>query len=111
MELSQEKCVPCEGGVPAYTAAEIAERMPQLQSGWSVVDGKKIQRNFEFKDFRAAIVFVNTLADIAEENGHHPDIHVFYNKVLIELWTHAIGGLSINDFIIAANADKIYSAA
>lgn len=110
MDLSQEKCVSCEGGVPPYTAAEIAERLPQINSGWSVVEEKKIQRNFEFKDFKEAMAFVNKLADIAEAKGHHPDLHIFYNKVMIELWTHAIAGLSINDFILAANADTIYSA-
>lgn len=68
-------------------------------------DAKKISKEFKFKDFIGAINFVNLVADIAEEEGHHPDIHIDYNKVNLELWTHAINGLSENDFILAAKID------
>ncbi|HEY4479304.1 MAG TPA: 4a-hydroxytetrahydrobiopterin dehydratase, partial [Candidatus Paceibacterota bacterium] len=74
--------------------------------GWNLSeDGKKISKEFKFKDFIGAINFVERVADVAEMEDHHPDIHVYYNKVVLELWTHAIGGLSENDFIVAAKVD------
>ncbi len=76
--------------------------------GWELAkDAKKISKEFKFKDFIGAINFVERVADVAEEEGHHPDIHIHYNKVLLELWTHAIGGLSVNDFIVAAKVNAI----
>ncbi len=76
--------------------------------GWSAsADSKKIFREFTFKDFAEALRFVNTVATIAESEGHHPDIFIWYNRVKIELWTHAIGGLSENDFIVAAKINAI----
>lgn len=76
--------------------------------GWAVSgDSKKISREFKFADFKEAMVFVNKIADIAESEGHHPDIHIFYNRVIIELWTHAVNGLSENDFILAAKINAI----
>ncbi|HUX36190.1 MAG TPA: 4a-hydroxytetrahydrobiopterin dehydratase [Candidatus Paceibacterota bacterium] len=114
VHLSDKKCVACEGGgaLPAGRQAplgekEIKEYMSELRSGWHVIGGKKIQREFKFKDFRAATNFVNKVADIAEAEGHHPDIYIFYDMVKIELSTHAIKGLSENDFIIAAKIDRI----
>ena len=81
--------------------------LPDLP-GWNLSeDGKKISKEFKFADFIGAINFVNRVADIANEEDHHPDIDIHYNKVLLELWTHAIGGLSENDFIVAAKADAV----
>jgi len=78
--------------------------------GWGMIeDGKKISKEFMFPDFLEAIKFINSIAVIAEQEGHHPDLHIFYNKVQIELWTHAIGGLSENDFILAAKINNIKS--
>lgn len=107
MDLTQKKCVPCEGGVPPYTSEEIAARVADIGSEWHVVDGKKLRRNFTFADFNAAMVFVNAVAKLAEKEGHHPDLAIAYNKVSCELWTHAIGGLSINDFVMAAKIEKL----
>lgn len=81
-------------------------------SGWSAVEDKKsaswrIRREFKFEDFKEAMRFVNKAADVAESEGHHPDIHIFYNRVNIELWTHAVEGLSENDFILAAKINEI----
>ena len=106
-DLLSKKCVPCEGGVPPMGEEEIAGLLPQVQ-GWEVIEKKKIQKVFKFKDFRAAMEFVNKVAGLAEEEGHHPDIHIHYNKVRLELWTHAIGGLSENDFIAAAKINAIW---
>jgi len=76
--------------------------------GWSVTgDYKKIEREFAFSDFKKAMVFVNKVADIAEREGHHPDLRIFYNRVKIELWTHAVDGLSENDFIVAAKVGQL----
>jgi len=104
--LSDKKCVACEGGTPPLEAEKVKEYMAELGGGWEVLGGK-IKKDFKFKDFKEAMAFVNKVAEIAENEGHHPDIHVFYDKVEIELWTHAVGGLSENDFIMAAKIDGL----
>ncbi len=107
-ELTRKKCVPCEGGVPTLTPAEIARLLPDVP-GWSVTpDGKRIRREWTAKHFMAAIDFFNKVAALAEEEGHHPDLHLEgYRNVAVEVWTHAIGGLSENDFILAAKIDQL----
>ena len=105
--LESKKCVPCEGGTLPLPAVAIDEYQKKLKEPWDYKNNK-ISKKFKFKDFKLAIDFVNQVAKIAEDEGHHPDIHVIdYNKVIIELWTHAIGGLSQNDFIMAAKIDEI----
>ncbi len=115
--LLNKKCVPCEGGVPPLSHEEVAKLMQQL-SGWNLTEdersnvqkvglGAKISKEYKFKDFIGSINFVNNVAELAESEGHHPDIHISYNKVLLELSTHAVGGLSENDFIIAAKVDAM----
>ncbi len=106
MELEKRKCIPCEGGVPPLGEDEILEFIT-LVKGWVVRDNKKITREFNFVNFKHTMSFVNEVARIAEEEGHHPVMHVGYGSVEIELWTHAIDGLSENDFIIAAKIDRI----
>ncbi len=106
-ELSQKHCVPCEGGVEACSLDQ-ARKMAMQAPGWDVIEnGKKIKREFTFKDFKEAMIFVNHVADIAEGEGHHPDFYIHYNHVTLELWTHAIGGLSENDFIVAAKVNEL----
>ncbi len=108
MALTEKKCVPCEGGAQPFTEAQIKEYLSQLKPGWEVLDNKKIKKQFKFKDFKEAIAFVNKVADLAEEEGHHPDIRIFgYKNVEIELSTHAISGLSENDFILAAKIESL----
>ncbi len=107
MELAKRKCVPCEGGVPPLKEDQIMEYLSIVNQGWVAKNNKKIEREFNFVNFKHTMDFVNKVADIAEQEGHHPDMHVSYGKVTIELWTHAIGGLSENDFILAAKIDKI----
>ena len=94
------------GGDP-LKSDEIAQVLPQLEGKWNVQDNKKLAREFKFKNFVEAMKFVNQVADLAESEGHHPDLHIFYNKVTIELWTHAVGGLSVNDFIVAVKINKL----
>ncbi len=108
MALTEEKCVPCEGGEPPLGPDE-ARALSVQTPEWTVHE-KAIERQFTCKDFRAAIAFVNRVADVAEEEGHHPDIYIYYNKVRFELSTHKIGGLSRNDFILAAKIDRLFEA-
>ncbi|MBI3626598.1 4a-hydroxytetrahydrobiopterin dehydratase [Candidatus Uhrbacteria bacterium] len=107
MNLLGKKCGPCEGGVPPFTPEQIAEFLPQLKGTWEVVDARKLRREFKFEDFAEAMKFVNKVADLAESQGHHPDFHIHWNKVQIELWTHEIGGLAENDFIVAAKIETL----
>ena len=107
MDLVNKKCVPCEGGVPPLTDREIENYLSQVKD-WEVLEDRKIRKNFTFKNFKQAVEFVNKIAGLAEEENHHPDIEIKYNKVRLELWTHAIGGLSENDFILAAKIDELY---
>ncbi len=106
MDLSQKKCVPCEGGVPSFTPDQVQKYKPFIAADWHLLEvNKKLNRTFMFGDFKQAMTFVNKIAELAEEEGHHPDISIFYNIVHITLWTHAIGGLSENDFILARKID------
>lgn len=105
-DLSQKKCVPCEGGTLPLKPDEVAGYMKLLKTPWRAEGNKKISQQFKFKDFREAMVFVNKVAEVANAEDHHPDIHVYYNKVEIELSTHSIGGLSGNDFIVARKIEK-----
>lgn len=108
MNLQNQKCVPCEGGTAPLTVEKEQEYLDYL-SQWAIDrdETHKINKEFKFAGFLEAIAFVNKLAEIAEEEGHHPNISIYYNRVLIELYTHAIGGLSINDFIIASKIDHL----
>jgi len=106
MELEQKRCIPCEGGVPALSEDEIMDYLSVVK-GWITKDNQKITRRFNFVNFKHTMSFVNEVARIADEEGHHPVMHVYYGTVEIELWTHAIDGLSENDFILAAKIDKI----
>lgn len=106
--FQQRRCVPCEGGVPPLTPAQVATALMQVP-GWQVTaDGKRIRREWTVKKFTDALDFFKRVGDIAEAEGHHPDLHlVQYRNVAIEIWTHAIGGLSDNDFILAAKIDQL----
>ncbi|MDO8752149.1 MAG: 4a-hydroxytetrahydrobiopterin dehydratase [Candidatus Wolfebacteria bacterium] len=105
--LAQKTCVACEGGTPPLQGELLQKYLGQVD-GWELIHGTKIKKEFSFKNFKEALVFVNKVGEVAEEEGHHPDIHlVSYKNVVIELWTHAIGGLSENDFIVAAKIEKL----
>ena len=107
-ELNEMKCLPCEGGVKPYSREEAQAQIKKLP-GWSLTaDGKRIRKEWRAKDFMTGIDFFTRCAEIAEEDGHHPDLHIeSYRNVAVELWTHAIGGLSENDFILAAKIDQL----
>ena len=107
MDLPKRKCAPCEGGAKPLApdrARELAGEVPK----WKLrKDAPRLWREFTFKDFVRAMKFVNKVAELAEEQGHHPDVHIHWNRVKLVLWTHDIGGLSENDFIVAAKVDLL----
>ena len=107
-QLTQKKCVPCEGGVPKYSPEEARRQLTNL-AGWRLThDGERIRKDWVVKNFMAGIEFFEQVAKVAEDDGHHPDLHLEgYRNVGIELYTHAIGGLSENDFILAAKIDAL----
>src|SRR5438309_5758103 len=106
-DLASKKCVPCRGGVPPFTEAQAREYLPGMPD-WSLEENAtRLHRRFEFEDFVKAIEFVNRVAEIAEAQGHHPDIAIHWNKVDLVLWTHKIGGLHENDFILAAKVNRL----
>ena len=107
-QLVAKKCKPCEGGVDPFPLDAAEEQLKKL-SGWYLThDGQRIRKDWTVKHFMAGMRFFNEVAEIAEEDGHHPDLHIAgYRNVSIELWTHAIGGLSENDFILAAKIDQV----
>ena len=104
--LAHKRCVPCEGGTKPLQEAEANKLLGELNKEWSIREGK-LRRDFSFRDFKEAMKFVNSVAEIAEQEWHHPDISIYFNKVNIELFTHSIKGLSENDFILAAKVDSI----
>lgn len=103
--LSEKKCKPCEGGIPPLDKGQSQVLLKQLR-GWQLEE-KKIAKQYQFKDFKRAMRFVNAVAEMAESEGHHPDIFIQYDKVKLTLWTHAAGGLTENDFILAAKVDSL----
>jgi 4a-hydroxytetrahydrobiopterin dehydratase len=107
MDLSKKKCKPCEGGIAPLGQNEIAEYKKHIQDGWTVTENKKISKEYSFVNYKHTMDFVNKVANLAEEEGHHPVMHVYFGKVVIELWTHVINGLSENDFILASKIDKL----
>ena len=105
-ELSSKTCVPCRGGVPPLGGREL-EVLAQQVPAWSVVEGHHITRTFAFPDFRQALNFVNKVGELAEQQGHHPDILLSWGKAEVTTWTHKINGLTESDFILAAKIDEL----
>ena len=105
MGLAEQRCTACEGGAEPLDREQAAALACEVPA-WTL-KADAIERAFKFADFRAAMAFVNQVAGLAEEQSHHPDIHISYNKVRLELSTHKIGGLSTNDFILAAKIDRL----
>jgi 4a-hydroxytetrahydrobiopterin dehydratase len=107
-QLTAKKCRPCEGGVDKLTTDQAREQLAALD-GWRLTgDGERIRKDWDVKNFLAGMGFLNRVAEVAEQEGHHPDVHLQgFRHVWIEIWTHAIGGLSENDFILAAKIDQL----
>ena len=104
--LAAKTCVPCRGGVPPLKGSAL-ETLHEQVSDWQVIDEHHLNRQFKFPDFKQALAFVNRVGDLAEEQGHHPDIFLAWGKVEITLWTHKIDGLTESDFIMAAKIDRL----
>lgn len=104
--LANRQCVPCHGGIPPLKGVELRSISAQLGGGWKVVDEHHLEKDFEFPNFRDALDFVNKLGEIAESEGHHPDIFLAWGKVQVVIYTHKVDGLTESDFVLAAKYDK-----
>lgn len=105
--LADKKCIACEGGVPPLEGDELKTIFSELGGDWKIVHEHHLEKEFQFKDFKEALEFTNKVGNLAEQEEHHPDIHLSWGKVRIVLWTHKINGLSESDFILAAKIDRI----
>ena len=105
--INQKKCIPCQGGIPPLNLEEINKLIVEIDSKWQVKNDKELRKEYVFNTYKEAINFVNNVAGLAEEEGHHPYIHINYKKVLIILFTHKINGLHENDFILASKCDLL----
>ena len=105
-ELAKKTCVPCAGGVPPLDHDKQDKLLAQLE-GWEIVDRHHLRKTYNFSDFVEAIAWLNRLAKLAEKEGHHPDLHIHYNRIVVEIWTHKIDGLTESDFVLAAKSDEL----
>jgi 4a-hydroxytetrahydrobiopterin dehydratase len=106
-ELAKKNCVPCRGGVPPLKGQELKRLEQELGRGWQVVDQHHLTKTFTFDDFKAGLDYVNRVGEMAEEQGHHPDVHLAWGKVRLDVWTHKIDGLTESDFVFAAKAEEL----
>lgn len=105
-DLASKTCVPCRGGVPPLKGQELASLKAQVP-GWEAINEHHLHKTYTFPDFAKALAFVNRVGEVAEQQGHHPDIMLTWGKVEITTWTHKIDGLTESDFILAAKIDKL----
>ena len=110
-ELAERRCVPCRGGVPPLAGPALEELLAQLGEGWAVVEGHRLEREYRFPDFAGALAFTQRVGAMAEEQQHHPDLHLAWGRVRVTIWTHKIDGLTESDFVFAAKADRLYAPA
>jgi 4a-hydroxytetrahydrobiopterin dehydratase len=108
-ELAEKECIPCRGGVPPLKGPEIAALQEKLGGGWKVVGEHHLEKEYGFKNFREALDYTNRVGELAEAQGHHPDVYLAWGKVKLAIWTHKIDGLTESDFIFAAKADAALS--
>jgi 4a-hydroxytetrahydrobiopterin dehydratase len=106
-DLAAKDCVPCKGGVPPLKGEALRELQGQLGSDWQVVDEHHLEKTYRFKNFREALDFTDRVGELAERQGHHPDIYLAWGKVKLSIWTHKIDGLTESDFVLAAKADRL----
>jgi 4a-hydroxytetrahydrobiopterin dehydratase len=109
-KLAEQHCVPCRGGVPPLDESHIAPLHAEVPT-WDVVKGRRLTRAFAFRDFKTALGFVDRIGALAEEQGHHPDVHLTYGQVRVDLWTHKVDGLTESDFVLAAKIDRLAGSA
>lgn len=106
--LVNKTCIPCQGGMPALTSTEIENLIKELEKGWTLNKIGHLYRVYPFNDFQKAMDFANKIAEIAEKEGHHPDLKIAWGKCEVETWTHKINGLTESDFILAAKIERVY---
>ena len=107
--LAEKKCVPCKGGVSPLKGTDLASLAGELAGDWQVVGEHHLEKEYPFQDFREALAFTNQVGELAEAQGHHPDIYLAWGKVRLTVWTHKINGLTESDFVFAAKADRLLS--
>src|SRR6266403_2734836 len=105
--LAEKDCAPCKGGVAPLKGEELSKLADQLEAGWQVVDEHHLEKEYKFKDFREALAFTNKVGELAEAQGHHPDIYLAWGQVKLSVWTHKIEGLTESDFVLAAKVDRL----
>ena len=106
-DLASKECVPCRGGVPPLTGDELLTYHTQLGGGWEVAEDHHLEKTYEFDDFRQALDYTNKVGEMADEQGHHPDIYLAWGVVKVTIWTHKIDGLTESDFVFAAKCDTL----
>ena len=106
-DLASKECVPCKGGVPPLKGGDLENLSKEISPEWNVVDEHHLEKEFIFSNFQEALAFTNLVGEMAEEQGHHPDIYLAWGKVKIVVWTHKIDGLTESDFIFAAKSDSL----
>jgi 4a-hydroxytetrahydrobiopterin dehydratase len=106
-ELADKDCVPCRGGVPPLARAERERLLAELGGGWRVVDGHHLEKEYPFDDFAGALAFTNRVGELAEQQGHHPELVLAWGKALVRVWTHKIDGLTESDFVLAAKVERL----
>ena len=106
MALADQQCVPCRGGVPPLPRERINALLAQLEPGWTLTPSGHLERTYEYRAFAQALAFANRVGAIAEEQAHHPDLHIGWGKCRVEIWTHKIDGLTESDFFLAAKVDR-----
>lgn len=106
-ELASKQCIPCKGGIAPLRGENLEKLHRQLDDGWAIVDEHHLEREYKFKNFRQALDFTNRVGELAEEQGHHPDIYLTWGRVKLTIFTHKIDGLTESDFIFAAKVDRL----
>ncbi len=110
MSLADQRCIPCRGGVPPMEEGRAKELLQELDNGWHLNSNGHLERVYGLQDFAQAMALANKVADLAEDEGHHPDLYIAWGKCKVEIWTHKISGLTESDFYFAAKADRAFSA-
>ena len=108
MELADQACIPCRGGVPPLEPDRIEALLGQLRGSWALNHDGHLERTYKFKNFVAAMAFANAVGDIAEDQNHHPDLHIAWGRCTVEIWTHKISGLTESDFFFAAKVERAF---
>jgi 4a-hydroxytetrahydrobiopterin dehydratase len=105
--LAEKECIPCKGGIPPLKGKDLDQLAQQLDGGWQVMNEHHLEKEYKFKNFLEALDFTNRVGQLAEAQGHHPDIYLAWGEVRLTIWTHKIDGLTESDFVFAAKADRL----